>query len=462
MRILRAFQREALLVANQREHAIVMGASMAGLTAARALSNHFERVTVVERDSLPTDAGARKGVPQGRHAHGLLATGYRVLDAYYPGMFDEAVTLGARRGDVTADFLWYQYGRWKLRQPSGLGGIVMSRQLLEAMVRKYTKALPNVTFCESYDVESPVFGDGRVRALSVKSPGGGPETMPADLIVDATGRGSQSPKWIGQWGFEAVPETEIQINVGYATAIFERRPDDLWGASGAIIAGTVPEATRFAAVLQMEGDRWMVTLAGAVGDYPPTDYQGWLAYAKDLPTDDVLKLVEGREPIGEIQSYRYPANRRRHYEKMKSFPDGYLVMGDSLFSFNPVYGQGMSVAATEAKALDECLSEGADPLWKTFFARAKKITDSPWVIATGEDLKYSQVVGKRPPGFALVNRYMGRAHAACAKDPVVLRQFFEVANLLAPPTSMMSPKIAWRVALGGRGEAQPRPETVRA
>jgi 2-polyprenyl-6-methoxyphenol hydroxylase-like FAD-dependent oxidoreductase len=171
-------------------------------------------------------------------------------------------------------------------------------------------------------------------------------------------------------------------------------------------------------------------------------------------------MLEGREPIGEIVSYRYPANRRRHYEQLTAFPAGYVVLGDAVCSFNPVYGQGMSVAATEAKALDECLAQGRDDVWRRFFARAKKITDSPWTIATGEDLKYPQVEGKRPPGFALVNRYMGRAHQACTKDPVVLTQFFKVANLLAPPTSMMSPRIAWRVALGGRGKPQALPDTV--
>ena len=446
-----------------RGHAVIMGASMAGLIAARAASNHFERVTVVERDTLPTAADNRKGVPQGNHAHGLLATGYRVLDAYYPGMFDEIVANGGRRGDITADFLWYQYGHWKLRAACGLGGVVVSRPLLESSARSYTKAVPNITFREDCDAEKPVFSNGRVTGVEVKSRASGAiETVNADLVVDATGRGSQSPKWLKEWGFTEVPETEIKVDVGYATAIFERRPEDLWGTSGAIIAGTVPEATRFAAILQMEGDRWMVTLAGAVGDYPPTDYPGWLAYAKDLPTSDLTDMLRGREPIGDILAYRYPANRRRHYEQMQDFPAGYIILGDALCSFNPVYGQGMSVAASEAKALDDCLAANADPLWKTFFKKAKSITDSPWTIATGEDLKYPQVVGKRPPGFALVNKYMARAHGACTKDPVVLRQFFEVANLLAPPTSMMSPRIAWRVALGGRGKQQATPATVQA
>jgi len=439
-------------------HAIVMGASMAGLGAARALSNHFETVTVVERDILPGAAESRKGVPQGNHAHGLLATGYRVLDAYYPGLFDEVVAGGGMRGDVTGDFLWYQYGGWKLRAETGLAGIISSRVLLESRVRARTKAIANVRFLEGVDCEIPEHADGRVTGLRVTHRGSGAEELlQADLVVDTTGRGSQSPKWLKEWGYGDVPQTDIEINVGYATAVFDRRPGDLYASSGAIIAGTVPQATRFAAILAMEGDRWMITLAGALGDYPPTDFAGWMDFARALPTTDLVDMLAGREPIGDIISYRYPANRRRHYEHLARFPEGYVVLGDALCSFNPVYGQGMSVALTEAKALDECLAQGLDGVAGRFFARAKKITESPWVIATGEDLKYPQVLGPRPRGFTLVNAYMARAHRAATKDPVVLRRFFEVANLLAPPTAMMSPKIAWRVALGGRGKAQAKP-----
>ncbi len=441
-----------------RKHAVVMGASMAGLATARALSNHFERVTVVERDDLPAETSPRKGVPQGQHAHGLLASGYRQLDAYFPGMFDEAVAQGAIRGDVTGDFLWYQNGCWKKRVDVGLGGVAISRPFLEGLVQKYTRALPNVTFLEGHDAEQPDYANGRVTGLKVTNRAtGASEQLGADLVVDATGRGSQSPKWLRDWGYTAPGESEVKTDVGYATAIFERLPGDLYGSMGGIIAGTVPEATRFAAVLGMEGDRWMITLAGAVGDYPPTDLPGWLAYAEDLPTRDLLEMVSGRQPLGDIVAYRYPANRRRHYDRLQQFPEGYLVIGDAICSFNPVYGQGMSVAMMEAKALDDCLAAGDEGLAKRFFKETKKLTDSPWTIATGEDLKYKQVAGKRPPGSGLINRYMTRVHTAAAKDPVVLKQFFLVANLLAPPTSVMSPRIAWRVLLGGRGEPQGLP-----
>jgi 2-polyprenyl-6-methoxyphenol hydroxylase-like FAD-dependent oxidoreductase len=443
---------------------MVLGGSLAGLTTARALSNHYSRVTVVERDERPPVGEPRKGAPQGRHAHGLLASGYRQLDAYYPGLFDEIVELGGRRGDVNSDFLWHLQGHWKLRTGTGLAGAVMSRPLLESIVAKYTAALPGVTLLEGYDAEQPEFSGGRVTAVRVMNRvTGEAQELEADLVVDATGRGSQAPRWLKQWGFGDVAESEVRIDMGYATTVFERKAGDLFGADGgAIIAGTVPQGTRFGTIIRMEGERWMVTLGGTLGDYPSTELAEWRAFAEDLATHDIANIVRVREPLREIVSYRYTASQRRHFDRMKSFPEGFLVIGDALCSFNPVYGQGMSVAVLEAKALDDCLAQGDGRLWARFFKRAHAITETPWVIATGEDLKYPQVAGKRPRGFRLINSYMARVQKAATKDPVVLRQFFLVLNLLAPPSSLMSPPIAWRVLMGGRGEAQPLPVSADA
>ena len=443
-----------------RAHAVVLGGSMMGLGAARVLRDRFERVTIIERDALPEAPATRKGVPQGGHGHGLLPSGYRILDACFPGMMDELVADGAIRGDLTGDFLWYQYEGWKLRTDSGLGGIVVSRPCLEAKVRKRVRALPGVTLLDNHDVVEPVHDadSGRVVGVRIEDRATrGARTLDADLVVDATGRGSKSPTWLASWGYGEIPERTVRIDVGYATAELERRPNDLYGAMGAIIAGTSPASTRFAAVLGAEGMRWIVTLVGTLRDYPPTDYEGWRAFAQGLPTRDVLELSEGRQPLGPLLSYRFPANRQLHYEKLTRFPGGYLVAGDAVCSFNPIYGQGMSVALTEAQTLDECLDAGDAGLPARFFAKVAAIADGPWAIATGEDYRYPQVEGARPPGHGLITRYMARAHHATTKDPVVLRRFFDVASLLAPPTAMMSPAIAWRVALGGVGTAQQSP-----
>jgi 2-polyprenyl-6-methoxyphenol hydroxylase-like FAD-dependent oxidoreductase len=443
-------------MAGTRGHAIVLGGSMAGLGAARALANHFDRVTLVERDELTTGSDLRKGVPQAQHAHGLLPSGYQILSDYFPGLMDELVAHGAIRGDITGDFLWYQYGGWKLRADSGLEAIVVSRPFLERKVRDRVLALPKVTLLQGHIGESPVFDSRtrRVTGLSVKGLSTGTTaTLEADLVVDALGRGSPSPKWLASWGYSQVTETSVPIEVGYATGVFERRAGDLYDSIGAVIAGTAPQSTRFAAILGAEGNRWIVTLAGCLRDYPPTDFSGWKAFAGSLPTSDALDLVTDREPIGPIASYRFPANRRCHYEKLADFPGGYLIIGDAVCSFNPLYGQGMSVALSEAHALDRCLAAGDGDLARRFFREAARIVESPWAIATGEDYRYPQVEGRRPPGFGIVSRYMARAHRVATRDPVVLRRFFRVASLLAPPPAMMAPAIAWRVLLRG-GDAR--------
>jgi len=201
----------------------------------------------------------------------------------------------------------------------------------------------------------------------------------------------------------------------------------------------------------------VVTLGGTVGDYSPTNEEEWVAFAASLPVSVVHELVTSARPMTDIVSYRFPANQRRLYERMKRFPSGYLVTGDAVCSFNPIYGQGMSVAATEAKALDDSLATGLDGLWRRFYARTSKIVDIPWAIATGEDLRFPQVEGPRPPGSRVVNRYLERVHAVASVDPVVCRKFFDVLNLLAPPSSLMSPRFAWRVLARSapKGEGSP-------
>ena len=435
-------------MSDRHRSAVVIGASIGGLLAARALSSHFDQVTIVERDRLPDEPLVRKGVPQAAHAHGLLASGYRVMDSYFPGLMDELEALGAPQGDVARDFLWFQFGRWKLRHEVGLRGITVSRPCLETTICRRVRELPNVRFLEEYDAVKPCFdvAAGAVAGLRVKSRDRkAEETVAADLVVDATGRGSQSPAWLEEWGFGQPKMMTVKIDVGYATGVFERKPGDFFNSVGGVVAGAPPAETRTGAVLAAEGNRWVITLVGSVGDYPPTNRQEWTKFAASLPSPVVHDLITSARPLTDIASFRFPANQRRLYEGMKRFPRGYLVIGDAICSFNPLYGQGMSVAATEAQALDDSLAAGLDGLAARFYAKASTIVDIPWLIATGEDLRYPQVEGTRPPGSSLVNRYLERVHAAASDDPVVCRKFFHVLNLLAPPTSLMAPAVMLRV-----------------
>lgn len=428
--------------------AIVLGASMTGLLAARVLSRHFDEVVIVERDTLPDEAAVRKGVPQGAHAHALLASGYRVLNTYFPGMMAELEAAGAPCGDIAGDFLWFQYGRWKLRYASGLRGMVVSRPCLELAVRRRVAALGNVVILHAEAV-CPVFDgmQGQVTGVTIRRRENkvAAETLRAAMVVDATGRGSHSPNWLEQWGFGRAQELSVRVDVGYATRIFERRPGELFGSYGAIIASTPPAGKRTAGLMAVEGNRWIVSLGGMVGDYPPTDEEGWVKFAASLPVSAVYDLVTSARPVTEIEIYRFPANRRRLYEQMRHFPAGFLVVGDAMCSFNPIYGQGMTVAAIEAQALDEALESGLEHLAPRFYAKASKIVDIPWSIATGEDFRFPQVEGRRPLGTGVLNRYLERVHAVASRDPVVCGRFFDVVNLLAPPPALLSPEIAWRV-----------------
>lgn len=421
---------------------------MSGLLTARAVSCYFDKVIVVERDVLSNGEELRKGVPQAAHAHGLLASGYRVMDEYFPGLMDELEARGAPRGDVTGDFLWFQYGRWKLRHPCGLRGITVSRPCLEAAIRRRVTAIPNVTFLDGVEGSTPLFDRAtrRVAGLSVRHQNR-EETLGADLVIDASGRASHSPKWLQEWGFGLPEESSVKIHVGYATRMFERRPGEFFNSNGGLISGTPPASTRYGAVLAAEGNRWLVTLVGSVRDYPPTTEQDWIAFASSLPVSAVHELVTLAKPLTGVASYRFPANQRRHYERMKRFPEGYVVIGDAVCSFNPIYGQGMSVAAMEAKALDECLTAGIEGLAPRFYARIRRIIDIPWAIATGEDFRFPQVEGQRPIGFWLINRYLEQVHEAASCDRLVCRKFFDVLNLLAPPPSLMAPQVLGRVLL---------------
>ncbi len=435
-------------MSNRYPAAVVLGASISGLLAARALSGHFDRVVVVDRDVLPDGAAMRAGVPQSAHGHGLLASGYRVMHQYFPGMMEDLNALGAPLSDVVGDFLWFQYGHWKLRFHSGLRGITVSRPCLEAAIRERVNALPNVTLLERTEAMEPIFAErtGCVTGVTLRrGERNREEQFAADLVVDATGKGSRSSRWLERWGFGEPETVLVKVNVGYATRTFDRRPGDFFNSSGAVVSGTPPQDTRYAAVLAAEGDRWVITLVGTMGDYPPTDEQQWMKFAESLPVPAVHDLASTARPLSQITSYRFPAYQRRLYERMRRFPTGFLAIGDALCHFNPIYGQGMSVAALEAAALEESLPGNLDELASRFYRRAKRIIDSAWFIATCEDLRFPQVEGVRPPGFSIMNRYLERVHAAAAEDPGVCRKFFDVLNLFAPPTSLLSPRIVCRV-----------------
>ncbi|HUI57476.1 MAG TPA: hypothetical protein VLY04_21010 [Bryobacteraceae bacterium] len=426
-------------------HALVLGGSIGGLLAARVLSDFFDQVTILDRDVFPATPENRRGVPQGRHTHGLLAGGREVLEEFFPGISQELIAAGAVHADMLANSRWYIEHGAHVRFSSGLMGILLSRPLLEFEIRRRVLAIPNVSSRTSAIAEGLVFDGASGRVTGVRCGG---ETVAGDLIVDATGRASHSPQWLEEVGFPKPHEDEIGIQMAYSTCLFRRRPTDLDG-DVAVVYGASPETGRSGAMLAQEGDRWIVTQAKHSGRNLPADVPSFIEYSRGLPTLEVYDVISKAEPLCEPFEARFPANLRRRYESLTRFPPGYLVFGDAISSFNPVYGQGMSVACMQARALKQTFTEGRDNLAARFFQRAAKVVDSPWDIAVAADLRIPTSTGPRTKKTSVLNWYVARLHRAAHKDPVAAVAFHRVANLLDPPPSLMRPSLALRVLCGG-------------
>jgi 2-polyprenyl-6-methoxyphenol hydroxylase-like FAD-dependent oxidoreductase len=435
---------------NLGEHAIVIGASMGGLLAARALSDFYTNVTVLERDAFPVADAPRKGVPQGRHIHGLLARGSAILEEFFPGYNSEVVAQsGGLLGDVASDVTWIGRNVTLANGTSGLIGLIASRPVLEGHLRRRVLGLPNVRAIENCSVRGLAIDAARKNVTGVRMcvEGKLEETVDADLVVDATGRGSASAAWLEELGYPPPVREKVEIGIGYMTRTYRRRPSDLDGKLGIVVAGSAPN-WRNGVMLAQENDSWIVSAGGFFGDDAPDNDQGFLAYLATLPTMEIHDVVARAEPLSDYRRYRYASSVRWRYEKLARFPENYLVFGDAICSFNPIYGQGMTVAAQEALTLQQCLLAGSNDLARRFFSAAAKIVDIAWDIAVGNDLRHPQVKGARPPVLRFINWYIGKLHLAATNDSTLATTFLKVVNLMIPPPSLLSPAIAWRVWRG--------------
>src|ERR1051325_3090714 len=370
------------------KQAIVIGASIGGLLAARVLAYFYDAVTVFERDALPDTYEPRKGVPQGRHAHGLLARGREVLDELFPGFSEDAVSQGAIYGDVVDDVLWFNYGVYLHNTPSSLKGLLISRPMLEELVRRSVLRLPNVRLQEQTEILEPICDRiaGRVTGVRAQSLAGATEAIDCDLLVDASGRGSKSPTWFEALGYAKPREDSIRVDIGYMTRFYRRSPEHLPGKQAVILGACRPD-WRFGVILAQEQDRWIVTLGGYFGDYAPSDDAGYVEFARGLQKPEIFEVIKDAEPLTPLTPYHFAANLRRYYEELTRFPEGFLVFGDGLCSFNPIYGQGMTGASMEALALRQCLAVGSQEIAGRFFRAARPLIDIPWQIAVGSDLR---------------------------------------------------------------------------
>jgi 2-polyprenyl-6-methoxyphenol hydroxylase-like FAD-dependent oxidoreductase len=450
--------READVYPRGGERAVVVGGSMSGLVAARVLGDLFGRVTVVERDDLGGGPVPRRGVPQGRHPHVLLGRGSEVLEQLFPGITDDLVARGALLCDLQGDSRYYSDGRPLVRHRSGLMGVALSRPLLEDEVRRRVLSEPGVDLVAPAGVAELVGTARRVTGVRVAGAAGG--LLEADLVVDATGRGSHTPTFLESVGLPRAAESTVEVGIGYTTWVLPRRPRDL---DGVLLVVCAPSAAlpRFGAAMPIEGDRWLVMAGGYRGDSAPADLAGFRAFAATLAGPELAELVTDRDPVDGPERCRFPRSARRRYERLRTFPEGLLVVGDAVSSFNPIYGQGMTVAAMEALVLRDAVAAGGPGLAQRFFRRAARLVDVAWDLAAGGDLVLPVVPGRRPLRARVINGYVTRVSAAATVDAVVGRTFIRVANLLDPPSALVRPSVVARV-LAAQHLVPPRPAATPA
>ncbi|MFC4450157.1 FAD-dependent oxidoreductase [Halorussus aquaticus] len=428
----------------RRGRAVVAGAGMAGLLAARVLADEFEAVTVLDRDSLADEVTPRRGVPQGRHPHALLEAGRATLEDLFPGYGEDLVSAGGVVVDFASDVNFYDEGDFLAHGPVRMETYSASRPLIEQIARQHVADLDGVRLrphCRFVDYCSDR-AHRSVEGVVVRENGDRTE-IPADLVVDATGRTSRTPTWLADHGYAPPTVDEVRIDLAYSTAYVERPASD---RRTYLVPPSSPR-TRGGMAAPVEGDRWVVNLQGVHGTTPPTEFAAFAEYAAGLPTPVLKRLLDDHPTVSEtVEYYPFPSNRRHRYEGLDRFPEGLVVVGDALASFNPVYAQGISVAALEALVLHRALvTGGRRNLAFRFFDRAEDVVDVAWMLAAGSDFRFPQTIGPEPRGTELVARYLSRLTRRAHTDGALAEAFVRVLSMERPPVSLFRPNVLWRV-----------------
>jgi 2-polyprenyl-6-methoxyphenol hydroxylase-like FAD-dependent oxidoreductase len=422
---------------------------MAGLSAAQALSRHFGKVTVLERDVLPEEAAPRRGTPQAQHAHMLLAGGLNALQTLFPGFERDLTEAGAVKIRTGKDIRMERPGfdPFPIRD-LGFDIFCMSRPLLEAVTRRRVQQTQNIDICVRSRVTRLVASRDtmQVEAVCYDSEDGPAVTLEADLVVEASGRCGLTLRLLEELCLQKPEETEIGIDQAYASTIVERPLDDNAEWLGNIVLPSAPASSRGAFLFPIEKQQWLLSTGGNHGDAPPGDRAAFMDFIKSLRTPTVYDAVRDARPLTDIVRYQLPSSTRRHFERLNSFPTGLLAIGDALCRFNPVFGQGMSVAAQEAVILDRLLAEdiAMERLARDFFAAIQSTIETPWGVAV-TDFVYPATRGVRPADLAQRLQYGMAVTKLAAQDPEVHRLTAEVSQLLKPQAALREPTLAARV-----------------
>ncbi len=443
------------------KHAVVLGGSLAGLLAARVLADHFEHVTLIERDIYTDNCETRRGIPQANHVHGLLVRGRQIIEELFPGVQDEMIAAGALVVDMANEIAWFTRAGWGVRFPSEFKVLAFTRPLLDLHVRRRLSQNPRIEILDNTEVLRVIPGASENQVAGVlicrrssESDRRVAHELGADLVIDATGRASRAPRWLSELGYKAPEETIIDAHLGYASRLY-RIPETFNGDwKCAYVQSAPPERKRGAILFSVEGNRWLVTLTGGGGDHPPNDEAGFLEFARSLPVSTIYDAIRAAEPITPIKTHRATQNRVRRYDRAE-LPHNFLLLGDAVCAFNPVYGQGMTVASLGAVTLHKNLVEQRKRgnlvgLSRRFQKQLAKVNEAPWMLATGEDYRYRETEGGAPTAMnRFMHRYMDEVIDLSTHAVSVRRVLMRAFNILVPPSALFHPRVLFRVLVHG-------------
>ncbi|OBG56034.1 oxidoreductase [Mycobacterium sp. E1715] len=466
--------------ANTRDHAVVIGGSIAGLCAAQVLSDAFSRVTVYERDELPSTPSSRATVPQDRHLHMLMARGAMEFESLFPGLLEDMVAAGVPMLENRPDCIHLGAAGHVLGTGHTLRdeftAYVPSRPHLEWQLRKRVRNTDNVTMVRR-SVAEPRFDPARQRVTGVlldPVDGEDPEFVAADLVVDAAGRGTRLPTWLTQWGYERPREDLLDIGIYYATQQF-RIPDGLI-AEKVVVAGASHDKSLGLGMLCYEDGTWVLTTFGVANVKPPQTFPEMLELAEELVPPHVNAALKQADPIGEPAFHAFPASKWRRYDKLDRFPAGIIPLGDAVASFNPTFGQGMTMTSLQAGHLRRALKLPDDQLAAELSRATAKSTFPVWTMNAIGDVTFHHAETKGPipwwwrPSGALFDQFLGAAET----DPVLAEWFLRRFSLLdslymVPPPRIVGRTIAHNLRLwlgerrqAARGDRRRTPTALRS
>ncbi len=428
--------------------AVVLGGSIAGLFAARVLADAYDEVLIVDRDSMEGPAGYRRSCPQSRHINGLLARGQQLMEEFYPGITEEFFAAGVPTGDLAGDVRWYFRNKHLKQEKAGLVCVAASRPVLEHRIRERTRAVRGISFVDQHDILGIVATPDNGRITGVRVQGAGerePRVVDADLVVDTTGRGSRTPIWLEELGYGRVREERKKIGLTYVTQHYQLT-EDPYGTDLSINPAAWSGLPRGAIFTKTDGGRVELTAYGLLGDNPPTDQQGFFDFVATLPCRDISDALHHAVPLDEPVAFRFPTTLWRHYEELKRLPDGLLVVGDAVTSFNPIYAQGMTSAALGAKTIRDHLHTGAAPDPKQFFGDlAANVVGPIWEMTNPVDLGFAGVEGERTLDVRIAQTFLALTQTAATRDGKVTAAYMRTAGMMAEPESLMKPAMLARI-----------------